>query len=983
MDVRFKNQGLECIEVQDNGSGISPDNYETIALKHYTSKLATFSDMDTLVTFGFRGEALSSLSALSNLSITTCIAEDVPKASKLEFGHSGKLAGTSIVAGQKGTIVTVQNLFHNLPVRRRELERNIKREWNKAVALLNQYASIRTGLKFTVSQQPSKGKRIVLFATKGNITTRDNIINIFGTKTITALIELDVHLEFQPTLTSRTSQRKGSTYVRCQGFVSRPSQGEGRQTPDRQMFFVNGRPCVMPQFSKIFNETYRQYNPSQSPFVLADIRLDTHLYDVNVSPDKRTILMHEQGPMLEELRGALLQLFEEQDYSLPKSQLSKPTTNSHSVPKTTSPSKTSYPTADPVPDDGGEMSSSDVAEEATSLRETPSVLKGTQSRRSLVRNPLSASSSTTRAGLAQSFMNRWMATSSDHPQGSSSFSYTQPETTEATARVGPMAISSPTQEAASLIDEDSGVDDDHPELSTIQPKPALAIATLKAAARDTNDAPDEVEEEVSRGCDTLTAGMPQPSVSSIGAESRSLAQNGNAFQETKYPSHNTRQIRPSSVRKSQRSVNNRSNRDRLQSPTWQARFSAQDCRAAPAECHTAEHVPSSAGASSETAEAPRTNKGGFHDFGPTDEACISSSAEVENAHHQPPTGSGSSSRSASPSIGCSDIAELADQSDLPTVVVSDSVHAVIDKNQSQRTEKGKYATLHLSQCTEIDAAAIRDAAADTHRRAESLREISHPGSIGQGIEADNAEETLSLIVTKTDFTKMTMVGQFNLGFILAMRHATPTDGQAQKSSSEDQLFIIDQHASDEKYNFERLQAETVLQSQRLVHPKRLELTALEEEIVKENIPALELNGFQVRIDESGSYPVGSRCELVALPLSRETTFALSDLEELISLLGDDANSAAGQVPRPSKVRKLFAMRACRSSIMIGKALTRQQMESLVRHMGQLDKPWNCPHGRPTMRHLCGLQDWNARGWQEDDISPRRVNWARYSGGGRE
>ncbi len=87
------------------------------------------------------------------------------------------------------------------------------------------------------------------------------------------------------------------------GHVSRPAHGEGRQTPDRQMFYVNGRPCGLPQFAKVFNEVYRSYNASQSPFIFADVRLDTHLYDVNVSPDKRSILLHDQGRMLDNLRG--------------------------------------------------------------------------------------------------------------------------------------------------------------------------------------------------------------------------------------------------------------------------------------------------------------------------------------------------------------------------------------------------------------------------------------------------------------------------------------------------------------------------------------------------------------------------------------------------------------------------------------------------------------------------------------------------------
>lgn len=255
------------------------------------------------------------------------------------------------------------------------------------------------------------------------------------------------------------------------------------------------------------------------------------------------------------------------------------------------------------------------------------------------------------------------------------------------------------------------------------------------------------------------------------------------------------------------------------------------------------------------------------------------------------------------------------------------------------------------------------------------------------------EERLSLTVSKEDFSRMHIIGQFNLGFILAIRPGNPP-------TTADELFIIDQHASDEKYNFERLQSSTVVQNQRLVHPRTLDLTAIEEEIIIENNATLLKNGFLVSVDESGDFPVGQRCKLISLPMSREVTFDVKDLEELIALLADspppsfhDTASTLGftpgarvmqnTIPRPSKVRRMFAMRACRSSVMVGKALSRGQMERLVRHMSEIDKPWNCPHGRPTMRHVLGLGDW--QGWEEDGVESfgpgmadgKEVDWRRF------
>ena len=64
----------------------------------------------------------------------------------------------------------------------------------------------------------------------------------------------------------------------------------------------------------------------------------------------------------------------------------------------------------------------------------------------------------------------------------------------------------------------------------------------------------------------------------------------------------------------------------------------------------------------------------------------------------------------------------------------------------------------------------------------------------------------------------------------------------------------------------------------------------------------------------------------------------------------------GVACRPSRVSAMFASRACRSAIMIGKSLTRRMMRQVVDHMGGMDQPWNCPHGRPTMRHLFDLNN---------------------------
>ncbi|KAI1205765.1 DNA mismatch repair protein MutL [Annulohypoxylon truncatum] len=1042
IEVRFKNQGLDSIEVQDNGSGISRENYETIALKHYTSKLSTYSDLSSLQTFGFRGEALSSLCALSKFTITTCLASDAPKGSKLEFETSGKLLSTTVVAAQKGTTVTIEGLFHNLPVRRRELERNIKREWNKVIGVLNQYACIKTGLKFSVSQQPTKGKRIVLFSTKGNQTTRENIVNVFGAKTLAVLIPLDLKLELEPTNAPGqkwTTQSDDSIQeILIKGHVSRPAHGEGRQTPDRQMFFVNGRPCGLPQFAKVFNEVYKSYNASQSPFIFADIQLDTHLYDVNVSPDKRTILLHDQTRMLDNLRESLVALFESQDYALPTSQLSsikstpfkKPSLSRHntpfsqsgSVPSTSADNSQRQSSASTVPSNtigNDEDEDEEPADEAIS--------SSSASRRTAAHD-----------GKSLNLVSRWAerrsASRADTPSTTSKISEDHDqETSKGTQHTFARFARDNTKEDKDAELEDSAQDlpastIPSTEASSEKPDFRARLAELSRSKADRRSSSPPVEPPIPAvSTSSRVSDIKSSRVSSSAGLKRSTPEVatitvGNHTVTSIIGSPSKRQ-RIDDNKNRDSSVRQRVIKESVTIPTFNGRLTqmfaaySQSKQAGSSRIETT--TKKTDGSEDSDASSEHLFVEGSDDEGDEqddeqedgrdeeDAASVQSKEDEDipeevdhDSDYQPPESKAvdielQDDTPPSP-VQPTDDEHLNNQTEeLPEVKVDGDAGATQEptKSTSEETQrrtqtfikggtKKKDSTISLLQTLRTNENQILNSL-KVHQ--DYMKDVSLTTSsklVTDKLDAEDAEEKLSLTISKSDFGKMRIIGQFNLGFILAVRPANADHNDAEvKGDRDDELFIIDQHATDEKYNFERLQANTVVQSQRLVQPKTLELTALEEEVIRENIPALEANGFIVSMDESGDQPVGSRCQLLSLPLSRETTFSLADLEELVSMLTDHQSVSASAIPRPSKVRKMFAMRACRSSVMIGKHLTTPQMQKLVRHMGELDKPWNCPHGRPTMRHLCGIGAWSEMGWREGDgfegeRSPR-TDWGTY------
>ncbi|KAF4636398.1 hypothetical protein G7Y89_g1687 [Cudoniella acicularis] len=890
IDVRFKNQGLECIEVQDNGDGISSHNYETLALKHHTSKLSTYSDLTTLQTFGFRGEALSSLCALSRFSVLTCTAADAPKGTKLEFEVSGKLKGTSVVAAQKGTTVTVENLFNNLPVRRRELERNIKREWGRVVGVLGQYACIQTGTKFSVSQQAGKGKKTTLFSTKGNQTTRENIVNIFGAKTLTALVPLDLNLELEPTSASSqrwsTQENGGKKDIRIVGYISRPASGEGRQTPDRQMFFVNARPCGLPQVAKAFNEVYKAYNASQSPFIFANIKLDTHMYDVNVSPDKRTILLHDQTRMLENLKEALTTLFESQDYTVPISQLPAQKQPSYKQ-LTISRESTVAPKTPKISQTPAESTEGEDSEDSSRpRRREPSEGEESARRPSKSKSIASAVSrgSMSRDKEAVNLTSNWAGRMAEDRIESRSYPAKAVDVPGGLSKEKRRLIEKLGREAEEAQATDDASETPKSSVATTQTSHAPPPSSLPTPAIERQRLMDVSVVETAQV-------EPETPIPALHSPSKSPTSIANRFSSTARPLRTPAAIATITI--GEHTVTSSigtpcPKRSRIESSHSSARNTASNEAAKTALPSFGRRLSqrfAAPGMTQQSASSDEDNEREMEQAGEPLELPQGSPVEPvsgethegegkvspdANSHHDESLEG--NSESPQPNLEAQDDNddEYLDEDEKKAreeAKVQEMIQAAEDAVQPSQGNLLRAKTLlkgggKKKDLTVTLVKTLRVSNSDIEQQFRALEQIllSHnisptAGPEDEALDSEKAEEKLSLTISKTDFAKMKIIGQFNLGFILATRAAEsePADGETRA----DNLFIIDQHASDEKYNFERLQATTIVQSQRLVYPKTLDLTALEEEIVLENLKALETNGFIVTVDESGESPVGN------------------------------------------------------------------------------------------------------------------------------
>lgn len=279
IDITFKEHGLDSIEVNDNGDGINSPDFDSLCLKHYTSKLSRFEDLDTIKTLGFRGEALSSICANASVNIITSTKGQMPYSNELEYDNLGHMVSNEQVINKrtdKGTKITVKEVFKGLPVRHKNFSKNIKREFSKMLQFLYTYIIINPGIKFNVNNIVA-GKKKNLIVTNKSDSLLNNFIIIYGTKSVESLnpISLAINETFK-----------------LEGYVSSISIGKGRSLKDKQFLYLNKRPIIHKEITKVINETYNTFNNLQFPVFVVNMVVSDEI-DVNINPNKTLVNLNQ------------------------------------------------------------------------------------------------------------------------------------------------------------------------------------------------------------------------------------------------------------------------------------------------------------------------------------------------------------------------------------------------------------------------------------------------------------------------------------------------------------------------------------------------------------------------------------------------------------------------------------------------------------------------------------------------------------------
>ncbi|RWS24142.1 mismatch repair endonuclease PMS2-like isoform X5, partial [Leptotrombidium deliense] len=309
--VELHNYGVDCIEVSDNGSGISELDFVFISRRHCTSKIKEFNDLSALSTFGFRGEALSSLCSLSQLTIVTRHNTSAV-ATKLTFTSEGEISSKSTAARQIGTTVTIHNLFSNYPVRRKQLMETCKKEFQKMIQLITPYCLAFTDIQIQC-RKIDRNKRTDVLCVTANNSIQSNIIQLFGHSQyesiqnfVKCVISPEILQEFD--INETLKQKQDS--IQITGFISKCDNGCCRSSPDRQFFIVNNRPVEFKRLKKLVNDVYSSFLKNHYPFVLLKIEIPQNRVDVNITPDKRTLMIENEQLILAIVKSSLLNMYD-------------------------------------------------------------------------------------------------------------------------------------------------------------------------------------------------------------------------------------------------------------------------------------------------------------------------------------------------------------------------------------------------------------------------------------------------------------------------------------------------------------------------------------------------------------------------------------------------------------------------------------------------------------------------------------------------
>ncbi|KAG1176717.1 hypothetical protein G6F70_003085 [Rhizopus microsporus] len=295
IQISIKDGGLKLLQIQDNGHGIRKEDMTIVCERFTTSKLSKFEDLSQIATYGFRGEALASISHVAHVTITTKTA-DSPCAyrasysdGKLVPARPGQSADPKPCAGNNGTQITAEDLFYNVPTRRKALK-SASEEYNKILDITTRYAVHNSGVSFTCRKL---GTNVSDIQTPTGASTLDNIRLLYGS-VASELLPVEKNFE--------------EVEFKLKGYISNANYSSKRTT---FLLFINHRAVDSLNIKRAIENLYSSLLPKGGhPFIYLSLEINPRNVDVNVHPTKKEVHFLYEDRVVEGIISAFQSVLE-------------------------------------------------------------------------------------------------------------------------------------------------------------------------------------------------------------------------------------------------------------------------------------------------------------------------------------------------------------------------------------------------------------------------------------------------------------------------------------------------------------------------------------------------------------------------------------------------------------------------------------------------------------------------------------------------
>lgn len=282
--IEIENGGKKYIRVTDNGTGIDSENIELAFLRHSTSKINKAEDLQSLTTLGFRGEALASISSISQLELITRTKDSITGTHL--FINGGSIIDKKEVGCPVGTTIILRNLFFNVPVRQKFLKSDTV-ESSHISDIVNKLALGNPNIKFKYI----KDSKVVL-NTPGKNDINSTVYSLFGKEFSKSMFEFNY----------------SGDDIKLFGLISKPSFTRGNRF--HQYLYVNGRYVKNDEVTEIIEESYKTLIPNNRfPIYIIYLNIRPELIDVNVHPTKTEIRFANRDILKAALAEAIHKVF--------------------------------------------------------------------------------------------------------------------------------------------------------------------------------------------------------------------------------------------------------------------------------------------------------------------------------------------------------------------------------------------------------------------------------------------------------------------------------------------------------------------------------------------------------------------------------------------------------------------------------------------------------------------------------------------------